>query len=217
MKIAEYIDKLMQKRRARYKLQKQEQLKNLSPTIIGNNCVCGIIYKDLNLQYTSPTINVLIPPYDFLLFAENLEQYLSCDPEETFLEEASYPVGLLKNGEEQIYLHFVHNDSFQEAKETWLRRRSRMDMDNLFLVFQFIFPRQKLFLRKKNAVYKRFKALPYANKRLMVNACFCFDKEVVALPQLLFTGKSNTLLYFSRFSKKRLMDHLDYVRFLNKE
>ncbi len=215
IKLTEYLNKLTHQRRTRYKLEKQTKLENRTPTIIGNNCVCGIIYKDLNLQYASPTTNVLIRPDDFLLFAENLEYYLSCVPEETFLEGVSYPVGVLRNGEEEVHLLFMHYESFQEAKEKWIRRCGRIDMNNLYIVFQYLFFRQKLFLRKKSTLYKRFKALPYANKRLLINAWFSFDKEIVAIPKVFFSREKNTLLYLTRFSKKRLIDKFDYVSFLN--
>lgn len=211
----EYLDTLILKRREHYKLKKQAKLKNTAPTIIGNNCVCGIIYKDLNLQYASPTTSILIPPEDFFLFAENLEYYLSCTLEETSLEGVSHPVGLLKNGDEQVCLIFMHDKSFQEAKEKWIRRCSRIDMNNLYIVFQYLFLKQKLFLRKKSTLYKRFKALPCANKRLLINAWFSFDKEIVAIPKVIFSKEKNTLLYLTKFSKKRLMDKFDYVSFLN--
>lgn len=215
LKIIQRLDRLTHKRRADYRHQNQMRLENTAPTIIGNTCVCGIMYKDLNLQYASPTTNILIPADEFLLFAADLEHYLSCVPEETFLDGVSYPVGLLKNGDEHVHLLFMHDDSFEEAKEKWLRRCGRVDMKNLYIVYQYLFSRQKLFLRKSSTLYKRFKALPHANKRLLINAWFSFDKEIVAIPKVFFSREKNTLLYLTRFSKKRLMDKFDYVSFLN--
>ena len=220
-RITKFFDYLTEKRRARYLLNKQKRLKNPAPTIIGNNCVCGAIYRDLGLPYSSPTANVLIPPTDFLRFASDLEYYLKCVPEEVIMEKgsvienATFPAGVLKKGEEQVLIIFMHDKTFEEGKEKWLRRCKRVDMNNLYIVFQLIFSKQKPFLRKRNSWYKEFKAIPHQNKRFLLNSCISFDKEIVPLRNMIFGKPSSTLEYRCRFSKKRWMDDFNYVKFLN--
>lgn len=211
------LHKLTEKRRLCYKKRKQKQLKNKKPTIIGNNCVCGAIYRDLDLQYLSPTANVLIPADDFFRFVNHLEAYLSCVPEEIVLEGVSYPVGILKYADEQVVLRFVHDDSFESAKEKWVRRCARVDRNNLYIVFEQTFAKQRLRLRKTNKWYKAFKSIPYPNKRMLLNAWLSFDKEIVPNWRRFFYKKGTILDYPTQYSKKRLMDHFDYVSFLNKK
>lgn len=214
-KITVFLNALTEKRRNRYKLKKQKKLKNTTPTIIGNNCVCGTIYRDLNMQYLSPTSNVLIYPDDFFRFANDLDYYLKCIPEEITLENISYPVGVLRKGDEQVVIIFMHDDSFEEGKEKWMRRCKRVDMNNLYIVFQMFYPRSEAHLIKKTKHYKEFKALPHKNKRFLVNSLISFDKEIVPLQKAFFWGTLNTLLYPTKLSKKRFMDGFDYVNFLN--
>ena len=215
-KVAVFFCRFTEARRNRYKRQKQKRLKNKAPSIIGNNCVCGTIYRDLDMQYLSPTANVLIQPDDFFRFVNHLEAYLSCIPEEITLNGVSYPVGVLKYADEQVVLRFVHDDTFESAKEKWIRRCSRVDLNNLYIVFEQRFAKQRIRLKKTNKWYKAFKAIQYPNKRFLLNAWLSFDKEIIPIWQSFFIKKESLLEYPTQYSKKRLMDHFDYVFFLNK-
>ena len=50
-----------------------ERYKGKNPTIISCNCIGGIIYNELNLQFLSPTINLYMNCEDFIKFCENME------------------------------------------------------------------------------------------------------------------------------------------------
>lgn len=214
--IAEFLYSLTEKRRLCYKKRKRKRLKNIKATIIGNNCTCGTIYRDLDLQYLSPTANVLIQPDDFFRFVNHLEDYLKCVPEEISLEGVSYPVGVLKYADEQVVLRFMHEDTFEAAKEKWIRRCARVDLNNLYIVFEQTFPEQMLRLHKTYNLYKEFKAIPYPNKRMLLNVWLSFDKEIVPVWRRFFCKRTNILEYPTKYSKKRLMDYFDYISFLNK-
>lgn len=202
-------------RRNRYKEEKQNRLTNTNPTIICNSCVCGTIYRDLNLQYMSPTTDILIYAKDFFVLLQDLDYYLHCSVEEIFLEGISYPVGVLKRGDEQVVLRFLHEHSFQEAKEKWERRCKRVDLNNVCIIYHQKACSQHLLVRKSNPYYRKFKELPYHNKRMISNVLLSFDKELVALSKAVFHKKKTVLEYPSAYSKKRLMDQFDYVSFLN--
>ncbi len=206
---------LIAKRRENHKKSLQSQLRNTTPTIIGNDCTCGMIYRDLNLPYLSPTVNVLIPPDDFFELVRDLPHYLTCPLEETTLEGADYPVGILKNKEKQVLLHFLHDHSFEEAKDKWIRRCSRVQWDNLYIIFHLEFPKQRIRLSQKNKWHKKFKNISYPRKRMLTNAWFSFDKEIVPLPKQFFFKGMNLLVYPTKYSKKRLLDQFNYVRFFN--
>lgn len=205
------------KRRERYKLRKQKRLKNCTPTIICNNCVSGAIYRDLGLQYLSPTVNALIEAEDFIRFVKDLPHYLTCPMEETTLEGAAYPVGVLRKGDEQVLLRFLHDETFEKAKEKWIRRCGRVQWDNLYIILQTTYSKQRIRLRKTHKTYKAFKSIPYPNKRFLLNAWLSFDKEIVPLWKSFFYKKDSALEYTTKYSKGRLMDQFDYVSFLNKK
>lgn len=218
-KIIECLCSLAEKKRERYKQRKQKRLKNPAPTIICNNCVGGTIYRDLNLPYYSPTAYVLIQMSDFFRFVSDLEYYLTCIPEESFLEGVTYPVGVLRKGSEAVVLRFMHETDFETAKEKWIRRCGRVDFDNLYIVLSQTFAKNRIFLSKRNMWYKEFKKIQHPHKRMLVNVWMSYDKEIIPLGIWSFIRKKtgSVLDYPTRFSKKRRMDRFDYVSFLNEK
>ena len=113
-----------------YISNKKKYLKNKNFSIISNNCVGGVIYSDLNLQFLSPTINLYIKPTDFIKLCLNLKWYMNQKIVEIKEENLNYPVGLLYD----IKIYFMHYKSFHEAKNTWERRRKRINYDNIFVI-----------------------------------------------------------------------------------
>ncbi len=215
--LTKWLQHITECRRTRYKYRKQKQLKNKTPTIIGNACVPGMIYHDLGLQYQSPTAYVLIQAEDFFRFVSDLPHYLTCPVEETTLEEASYPVGVLRKGEEQVLLRFLHEKTFEEAKDKWVRRCSRVQWDNIYIIFQQSYPKRMIRMGKSHRGYKLFKSIPYPNKRMLTNVWISSDKELVPMTKQIFFKGVTSVDYPTKYSKKRLMDQFDYVSFLNKK
>ena len=116
-------------------------LKNKNFTILANNCIAGFIYKRYGLKFLSPTVNINIPPNDFIKFCKNYEYYISLEltPTTNFDQawftsigggEIGFPVGKLGD----ITLYFQHEKNFQEAKKNWDRRKLRINKDNIFIV-----------------------------------------------------------------------------------
>lgn len=211
MEIRNVLCRLAEERRNRYRQQNRKRLTNTAPSIICNNCIGGIIYKDLNLRFCSPTVDVLIQAEDFFRFVNDLEYYITCIPEEIFPEGSACPVGVLRNGEETVVLRFLHETSFETAKDKWVRRCARVDRSNLYIVFN----PYGACLRPGSRWYREFKKLKYP-KRMIVRMMLFFDKEVAACPGAALFGRKKTLInYPTRFSKKRFLDHFDYVSFLN--
>lgn len=64
--------------------------KNVNPTIISQNCIGGVIYSDLGLKFSSPTINMFIEDNDFVKLAENPRQY--------FYTQRPKPIGFEQAG-----------------------------------------------------------------------------------------------------------------------
>ena len=120
----------------RYVLKLRKRLKNKSVSIVSNNCIGGILYHDLGLKFNSPTINTLIYGDEFIEFINNLKEYIDC---ELVYDETSkeYPIGILSSiDKKSIHIHFLHNNTFEEAKSNWDRRKGRIDYNNLFIIYE---------------------------------------------------------------------------------
>ena len=104
----------------------RHKLKNENFTIISNNCIAGVLYKDLNKKFNSPTINLYFSHNDYIKYCQNLNYYINKELEEQ-KSNYLYPVGKLGD----ISVHFMHYDSFKEAKENWDKRCKRINMKNI--------------------------------------------------------------------------------------
>lgn len=120
------LNDIREYRRRRVRKSLQEKVENRNVSIFCNNCVGGVIAHDLGLRFNSPTVNLYISPQDYVKFALRPEYYLGLKevlPIEGF---ADYPIGIL----DDITLHFVHYESLEDARSAWLRRASRVNLDN---------------------------------------------------------------------------------------
>lgn len=103
-------------------------------SIIANDCLGGILYHYLNLEFSSPFINCWIEADDFLLLVNNLKKFMK---QPLFPEQEGdiyqCPVGTLTYSNHKIHIHFNHAYSFGEAKKDFERRRNRFNWDNIFI------------------------------------------------------------------------------------
>lgn len=106
----------------------QKKLKAENFSIISQNCIGGMFYHDMGMQFLSPTIDLFFKEPDFVKFAMNLEHYLSCELQMRW--EETYPVGTL----DDITVYFMHYDTCQEAKESWDRRKQRVNFEKIIVV-----------------------------------------------------------------------------------
>lgn len=73
------------------------------------------------MQFLSPTVNMYIPPNDFLKFISNPEYYLNAELE--FIDsDKSYPVAKLND----ITLYCNHYTSAEEVNTCWSRRKKEL-------------------------------------------------------------------------------------------
>lgn len=113
----------------------RKRLKNDTVSIISNNCIGGIIYHDLGLRFYSPTISTLIYGEEFIEFVKYLKDYINCELK--YEDSKDYPIGTLTiKDKKTIHIHFLHDTSFAEAKANWDRRKSRINFDNIFLIYE---------------------------------------------------------------------------------
>lgn len=192
----------------------RRRLKNHDFSLLTNNCVGGVICHNLNMPFLSPTVNLWMPVNDFLCFLNDLPYYLNCPVEEMHEDGISYPIGLLRHGEETVRLYFMHYDSFAQAVEKWSVRAKRVDFNHLYIILDY--PANSSSLEQQAQVKKCFDSLPYSHKVMLTKKAGVHGQGIVNLevydkdyvPGLILKRKSD-------FSVKRYLDDFDYVHFLN--
>ena len=198
--------------------RKRKFLKNKNISILCNNCTGGFIYHDLGLQFKSPTINMFFHSLDFFDFIEHFDYYIKqplIKIDNTRYDENSfdYPVAQLSGNKiyKDLELHFLHYKTFEEANEKWEKRKQRISLDNLFVIWTFagIPPDDKIYERAQN--------LPFENKVIFVNHAVNKDK----FPSFYYIkGFENEkglglLGSYSNLMGKRYYDQFDYVKWFN--
>lgn len=184
----------------------RKKLKNRTASIIASNCVGGIISHELGIRFNSPTINLCMKPGDYLKFLANLDFYLAQDFTECHIDGVSYPVGKLVD----IYVYFVHYDTFEEAVSKWKERCARIDKENLFVMM----------VQRDGCTeddIRAFQKLPYKNKVVFTAKEM---KECTYAYYIPGTASKNGDVinlcdYQGKFTGKRWIDEFDYVNFLN--
>jgi len=113
----------------------RRRLHNRDFTILSSNCIAGVIYNRLGLQFLSPTINMFFTQPDFVEFCLNLDYYL-CQPLQFEKSDLPYPVAVLKGTADipTITLNFNHYKTEKEAEEKWESRKARINRDNLYII-----------------------------------------------------------------------------------
>lgn len=108
--------------------ENKRKLTQSTGTILSQNCVGGVFYHDMGLEFLSPTINLFFEAEDFVKFVNNLAYYLSLEMEMSLDRE--YPVGILGD----INVHFYHYATADEAKAAWERRKKRVDYHKILVL-----------------------------------------------------------------------------------
>lgn len=122
-------------------------------SIFCNNCIGAFVAHDFKLPFNSPTVNLMIPPSDFIEYISNLEYYKekSIKPIES---EHKWPVAILG---EKIHLHLIHYKTVKDGAIAWKRRERRINKDKAYFIL----------IETDGCTYEdllRFDKLPYTNK-----------------------------------------------------
>ncbi len=104
-------------------------LVNKTPSFLVPNCIGGILFHDLNLQFRSPTVNTMMTQTDFVKFVRNLDAYLEMNLE--FYRDPDFTCPCARLGD--ITIHFTHYHTAEEAEQKWTERARRIDRENLFI------------------------------------------------------------------------------------
>lgn len=118
------------------KEEAQAKLRNRDFTIISQDCIGGLMYHKLNLEFASPTINLAVYGEDFVKLVKNPRFYFELEPyvlqEDYRFVPNSQAFPLLQVGD--IKLYCLHYDTGAEAIAAWKRRSKRVNYDNIFIV-----------------------------------------------------------------------------------
>ncbi len=195
------------RRTLRYFYRKSLQKSNV--TLITNNCIGGIIYHDMHLQFLSPTINLYFDNEEFIRFCTYLDEYLLLAVEECTSVQKSFPVGVLHGSHGDVHIYFMHYDSFEQAVAKWNERKERINFDNLYIIME----AQKC----SSVILAKFNDIPYANKVILTDG---IQEIAHSFPiRSDFYGESywpGKLLEYPPRGLYRYMEQFDYVTFINK-
>lgn len=204
----EYCTKIVKTYRERerqiYLERKRFELKNNDFTIISSNCIGAFIYKDLDMPYLTPTINLEIGMNDFVKMLNDLRNYMQ---QEIFELEGDYgyPVGLLGD----IRINFMHSKSFNESVQKWEERKPRINWDNLFIIGT----------ARGEWDYdtiKNFDQLPYENKVIFTNRKYPEFQSAYYIKGFERQKEIGILVeYKRRLLLRRYLEDFDYVNFFN--
>lgn len=153
-------------------------------TFISQNCIGGVLYHDLGLQFLSPTINTFIPEPGFVKLVLNLRHYMEQELVIRWGEE--YPIGML----DDVEVHFMHYETCKEAKESWEKRKARINWDKIFVIGT---DRDGF----DEAVYEQWTQIFYP--KILFTAHLEFTEDAVYYPELAADGMIGDLIPDRRF------------------
>ena len=193
------------------------RLKNKKFTIFCNNCLASFIYQKYNLQYLTPTISINIKPCDFIKFCKNYKHYLSLEVEQTKIcdkewyasigggNNINFPLGKI----DDITLYFQHATSFEQAKQDWDRRKTRIVEDNIFIILFDMIPDIKTAQEFENI--EHFPKLYLYHKGDEINTKSAFKIQKLENTSRAWWGKMNRLNPFS----KKYFEQFDFTKWFN--
>ena len=168
------------------------KLKISGLTIISQNCIGGVLYHDLGVEFLSPTINAFIPEPGFVKMVLNLRCYMEQELMIHWGEE--YPIGML----DDVEIHFMHYETCQEAKEAWDKRKMRINWDKIFVVAT---DRNKF----DDVVFENWKKVPYPKILFTAQRKYASDAESVYFPEYEANGFVPDLIPNREFYKDGIL------------
>ncbi len=175
----------------------KKKLPNDAVALISQNCIGGVFYHDMGLEFRSPTINLFFKAADFVKFVLDLERYLSC--ELTMAWGIDYPIGKL----DDIDVHFMHYESCEEAKAAWERRKERICWDNIVVISTDMEGFDE-------DVFAKWKTIPYPKVLFTVDPAFASEPDAVHYPKYQHLGCVPDLIPKREFYKDDILTKEGY-------
>lgn len=172
-------------------------------SIFCNNCIGAFVAHDFKLPFNSPTVNLMIPPADFITYIENMDKYKNATIEQT-VSNKEWPVALLGGN---IELNFIHYNSVELGREAWQRRSARINPNELYFIL----------VETDGCTYadlKRFNNLPYKNKVALTHKPYPDIKCAYYIKG--YENEKGVIdsYRFHKFLPLRIYDQFNWMKFL---
>lgn len=186
----------------------RKKLKNTTFTLIANNCNGTFLYHDLGVKFYSPFINLALNTEDFIKYLKNIEHYMNTPLTFSKNENSPFPIGIL----DDIKISFVHYETEKIAKEKWIERTKRINLENLFILLTVDENCDKKLLAD-------FDSLPFKNKVIFTNSKNVKSSSTFFIKNFVMEGSAPHGYYkfINKISGKRYYDQFDYVKWFNNE
>lgn len=135
--IKKLLIEIRNKNRKRILAQYRQMNNNKDVSIIAQNCVGGVMYSALDLEFKSPTVNLFIEDENFVKLVENLEYYMSIPAvpkSEKYVDPIDSNIVYPKIAVDDIEICCLHYHSCSDAIEAWERRRKRVNLNNVYVI-----------------------------------------------------------------------------------
>lgn len=171
-------------------------------SIFCNNCIGAFIAHDLGLPFNSPTVNLMIPPADFIEYISNLGQYTNATiiPIES---KHKWPVGTIGG---KVYINFIHYKSLEDGIKAWRRREKRINKDKMYLIL----------VETDGCTYEdleRFDKLQYPNKVALTHIPYPQIKCSFCVKGYMDKGGVTDAYRFHKILPLRQYDQFDWFKF----
>jgi len=190
--------------RRRINKRNRLRLRNRDITLIASNCNGCLMLHDLGLRFNSPFVNLFVEADDFIRLLQRFDYYMSKELEFAENTAENYPVAYL----EDVKIHFVHYKTEDEAREKWVSRKARMNMDNCYILFT-----------DRDGCTKRhleqFDRLPFHNKVVFTNAAYADIPSAVFVRGFEQDACVGNLHRYRGWNGLRYYDDFDYVAWFN--
>lgn len=176
------------------------------PCIISRDCIGGVLYKRMKIKFNTPTIKLYMNNEDFIRFCLNIKNFVSGELKQ--IESIkSYPVGTISTDEGLITIHFIHYDSFEQAKVAWDKRKKRIDYNNIRIILN-------AEPNVEEYIVEEFKKIPY--KKILLSSNIKESNDCVNMKCYENGFKGPLVAYKSKsIPFLRYMDEFDWIKFIN--
>lgn len=173
--------RMQRKKRDKLAVEMKAKLHARDFTVLSQNCIGGVFYHDMGLQFTSPMINLYMSGNDFVEFVLNLDYYLSLKLRMTWGEE--YPIGYL----DDVAIYFMHYHTCQEAEAEWEKRKTRIIRDNIIVLCTDM-------VDFTNEVFEKWRQIPYHKVLFTAKREYANEPDTVYFPEYESNGKVPDLI-----------------------
>lgn len=210
MNISEKLDNFKRKNIIK-KFRKKNKVNDAS--IISQNCIGGVIYDNLGLEFSSPTINMFIEDENFVKLVENLEYYMKIKPKaitDCYVDPIDNNIKYPVIGIDDIKICCLH---YKDCNDAIKRRKKRINYDNIVVIGNSwnMHENEKLIERLGKTKYKK---IIFTYKDYHKDYCiklpgnfWYLDERCIVRPNLTDFMPNSQYRYFEKI--------FDFVEFIN--